>query len=815
MTFAEKSDEKLSLSFSVTDFSIPDPWLGDLDQFMNSRKMPNLGAEIHGRIQKQRKRENSDYDSEVGINGIFENELLKIKVSGKTDGVILSPHPSIEEIKSSYQSERLVERLASPLDHPYKRQLFTYGYLFWKKFGEKPLMNLCVVNTRTLEEENLEFLLDIKEYESWLKRRFQSIYRNHKFHMEARFKRENYGSLNFPFPKIRSGQEIIIKSLNEDLTKKRNKALIQAPTGSGKTLAVLKPLLEQAMDKGQKLTVVTSKNSQNKGAVRNIELLNSKKELKVLELQSKPKICFQKEVVCDPRVCEFAIGHFTKMHESDLIANFRNQSDFSTDHIKSVSKEKAVCPYQVQTNLIEYADVIVGDYNYVFSSNDVVDLISKNAEGKKKGKPVLAIDEGHELAERVRQYFCSRLSMADFIDSKHYLTNVSSDFQEPARELVNLAEDVFMKLNRSKTSNFMTEEVLTPNSFSVLVEAYNQILFNYIRSEVVIPEDDPVLELFFKIHHFLNILGLKREEIDISFMGNDSGVDSIKLTCTDASWWTQRVMKKFSKVAIFSATLKPLKFNRELLGLSEEESVSLEVESDFDPSNRPIFIVDEVSTTYRHRTSNLPVILESISQTVKANPGRYALFFQNYELLNSASRSSELKSFAKLVQRPGMRGLEVEMIVHGLGKRPTPFLLMGVQGGVFSEGVDYPRGSLDGVFIIVPALPGLSSEREILRKYFDSTYGDGFNYTYNYPGFSKSIQAAGRLIRAPEDKGVIVLYGRRFADPRNQSIFPRDWSDSLVKIQNIHELPTAIQGIREFWKKSGVEGEKYRVTNNL
>ena len=44
-----------------------------------------------------------------------------------------------------------------------------------------------------------------------------------------------------------------------------------------------------------------------------------------------------------------------------------------------------------------------------------------------------------------------------------------------------------------------------------------------------------------------------------------------------------------------------------------------------------------------------------------------------------------------------MRGLEVEMVVHGLGKRPTPFLLMGVQGGVFSEGVDYPRGSLDGV----------------------------------------------------------------------------------------------------------------------
>ncbi len=39
-------------------------------------------------------------------------------------------------------------------------------------------------------------------------------------------------------------------------------------------------------------------------------------------------------------------------------------------------------------------------------------------------------------------------------------------------------------------------------------------------------------------------------------------------------------------------------------------------------------------------------------------------------------------------------------------------LLMGVQGGVFSEGVDFPGDMLIGAFVVGPALPNFDFERE-------------------------------------------------------------------------------------------------------
>ena len=106
---------------------------------------------------------------------------------------------------------------------------------------------------------------------------------------------------------------------------------------------------------------------------------------------------------------------------------------------------------------------------------------------------------------------------------------------------------------------------------------------------------------------------------------------------------------------------------------------------------------------------------------------------------------------------------------------PPPVLLLAVQGGIFTEGVDYPGEMCVGVIVVGPGLPRLSFERELVKGHFDRVYGRGFEYAYLYPGMSRVIQAAGRVIRTATDKGVVVLVGDRFATPRYTSHFPRDW----------------------------------------
>ena len=64
--------------------------------------------------------------------------------------------------------------------------------------------------------------------------------------------------------------------------------------------------------------------------------------------------------------------------------------------------------------------------------------------------------------------------------------------------------------------------------------------------------------------------------------------------------------------------------------------------------------------------------------------------------------------------------------------------------------------------IVGTGLPQVNPEQEILKEYFDEREGNGFDYAYQYPGMNKVMQAAGRVIRTVNDKGVIALLDDRF-----------------------------------------------------
>jgi DNA excision repair protein ERCC-2 len=96
---------------------------------------------------------------------------------------------------------------------------------------------------------------------------------------------------------------------------------------------------------------------------------------------------------------------------------------------------------------------------------------------------------------------------------------------------------------------------------------------------------------------------------------------------------------------------------------------------------------------------------------------------------------------------------------------------------MYAEGVDYPGELLSAVFIVSPALPQVSFERELLRRYFDETERAGFEYAYLQPGMTRVIQAAGRLIRGETDRGVIALLCQRFLQKPYAGHLPRDWYD--------------------------------------
>ena len=100
-----------------------------------------------------------------------------------------------------------------------------------------------------------------------------------------------------------------------------------------------------------------------------------------------------------------------------------------------------------------------------------------------------------------------------------------------------------------------------------------------------------------------------------------------------------------------------------------------------------------------------------------------------------------------MTQRANFSEAERRGVFHALAAPPPQgILLLAVLGGMYAEGVDYPGELLSAVFVVSPALPQVSFERELLRRYFDETERAGFEYAYLQPGMTRVIQAAGRLV---------------------------------------------------------------------
>ena len=92
-------------------------------------------------------------------------------------------------------------------------------------------------------------------------------------------------------------------------------------------------------------------------------------------------------------------------------------------------------------------------------------------------------------------------------------------------------------------------------------------------------------------------------------------------------------------------------------------------------------------------------------------------------------------------------------------------------------------------------MPQVCNEREIISDYFKEKGMNGFDYAYKIPGMNKVLQAAGRVIRTDEDKGVIILLDDRFLEGSYRSLFPREWDD--VQVSNLNSIDDIIS---KLWK---------------
>lgn len=790
-SFLDLGERVAKLKLAVTDFAQKNQQSGDIDESSGIAQVsPELGIEIHREIQDRRAAEFSDYQRELPITGLLTaSGDLEIDLSGRIDGVWTENEDFIvEDIKSTLNVKKLRRALTLDPEHDYILQVKTYGWLLWRQRGVVPQLRLLLVAAGSREEEIFQVEFDPHDFSEWIERRqkfLELLWGDVRQFKEQRKKLTK--ALKFPFARKRTGQSDLIHEV-ELACKSKSQLIIQAPTGMGKTAGVLFPLLKSALRRGDKVFCVTPKNSQLREAESFLKSVAVDGEGPLgLILTSKPKICMNTEVSCTPQACPFAKGHYDKVNEHKLIGALRQEPIITGDVLRDYAARYEVCPYELSKQLMPWVDFIAGDYHYALSPQANLREIAK-LPLVSDPKPLLAIDEAHNLAERSLDWY------------SHEVT--------PIEDAV-LAISPKKIRRRMQGLNEWLDACLSGAPVGSVVKRFDRkaLIDNVNLWSAEMPvvleaaqDDDayrPLLESWFS---WMSLRDLCQLPDELFFATKSRDGCGLNMHCVNAGPLMRESLAKYQTLVAFSATMKPFSYHQTMAGFCEERAVNKEFVSPFPREHRKIIAIPQISTAWRDRPRSLNRIVEVVERVIAMKRGNYIAFFPSFELLRQALPLVSAEGFEVIEQPAGASISWVQDVLRKLRKRRN-ILLFAVQGGVLSEGVDLPGDQLIGAFIIGPALSMITTEREERRKRLSVDGTDGYALTYGYPAMAKSIQSAGRVIRSSKDRGLIILMDPRFLKPPYSEAIPSDWIGEGGSTETLISR-SILSDIASFWSES-------------
>jgi DNA excision repair protein ERCC-2 len=619
-------------------------------------------------------------------------------------------------------------------------------------------------------------------------------------------------SLRFPFDKPRAGQDVMLRDV-EGAARGGLVLLCSAPTGIGKTAAALLPMLRAALREQRQLFFVTAKTSQQTLALDTLrQLLPETAGTHAIQISARHRVCPIEEHGCADRRCPLQRRFFERLATSGVLETLSDSPVIDALAIREAALAVRLCPFEVALALARRATVVVGDFNYVFDPNARLrDL--KEVEDESP-RPLLIVDEAHNLAERARGYYSPRLmlerieactaSLAPlrapaYTQTRRLLRDVADHVAQQATRLSQERSEPGPWVDAPERSFWSSVEAraraaLIAYAIQADAERERPAALRAVTTEGDPRPRDPARSLLYAVRDFARFATLDPDRFAAIWSPNEA-----RMLCVDPGPLLAPVWSSFHAVVCMSATLSPFEHHAQALGVEGPRTERLDLASPFPRSNRLLLAIDAVDTTYRKRSEDAGRVAEIISRAIDVQPGNYLAFFSSFRYRDEVVAKLPAGPARVLLQLPGM---PAEPILRQLERnRDGTLLVCGVHGGLLAEGVDYPGHLARGVFVVGPGLPAVDLERELIRSYHDEQSGLGFELAYILPGLTRVVQAAGRAIRGPHDRAFIALLGRRFAEPTYRDPLPLWWQDELVDVSD------PVAALRAFWSRGAAARE--------
>ncbi|MBU4631429.1 ATP-dependent DNA helicase [Pseudomonas chlororaphis] len=733
--------------------------VGDLDLRFTPSPTALEGIQGHRTVAARR---SANYRSEVSLEGRFG----ALTVKGRADGY--DPDANLLEEIKTYRGD--LERMPANHRQLHWAQAKIYGWLLCQQL-QLSSIRLALVYFDILSERETSLVEDheAEALEQFFNQQCSLFLQWAEQELAHRHARDQaMAALSFPHPDFRPGQRSLAESVYKAVSTGRC-LMAQAPTGIGKTLGTVFPMLKampgQQLDK---LFFLTAKTPGRKLALDAAEVLFERSPglpLRVLELVARDKACEHPELACHGESCPLAKGFYDRLPAARQAAS--QVSLLDQQAVREIALEHGLCPYYLSQEMARWSDLLVADYNYYF---DFSALLFGLAQAN-QWKVAALVDEAHNLVERGRSMYSASLD-------QYQLNTVRQVAPEPLKKPLQRLNREWNALHKEQSRPYQAyDQAPAPllKALSLCISAIGDYLNDHPQGL-----DSRLQGFYFDALQFTRVAELFDEQFlfDISKRELNARRSLSELCLRNvvpAGFLAPRLSAARSTV-LFSATLNPWHYYRDLLGLPET-TVWVDVESPFSAAQLDVHIVSRISTRFAHRQASLAPIVELIASQFRRRPGNYLAFFSSFDYLQQvASLLAEQHPDIPLWQQS--RGMDEGQRQAFLERFDADGQGVGfaVLGGAFGEGIDLPGSRLIGAFIATLGLAQLNPVNEQLKQRMATIFGAGYDYTYLYPGLQKVVQAAGRVIRSQQDRGVVMLIDDRFAEPRVRQLLPGWWS---------------------------------------
>lgn len=755
---------------------------GDIDSRVFNVDTMREGTRIHSLVQSSI---GIGYRPEVEAKGDVICGDFRFSLQGRAD--LVYEHGGIfrvEEIKSTVAE---LTKFHEENEKWHLSQAVVYAYLLARESGrDRAGVRLVYISQRDGKRMDFDYEFSIQELEERVLG-YCGLYASIIEERERRFGERNASLENLPFPyeRKRPGQDRMEKAV-QDAIEGHKTVFIEAPTGIGKTVSSLFPAVMSFKDGTKKAFYLTAKLSGQDSAVVAMDAIRSKgAKVSFSRLDSKERMCRTPGVSCNPDECPFAKAYYSKLPLAKETAK-RYEGRLLPDAVEELADEMSMCPFELQLDLSEESDVIIGDYNYLFDPMVALQRYFSEEGFGEQGSYVALVDEAHNLVERARDIYgvvFSKKEVSEVLSDlyassarksriksvtllKEAMDSIEEDLDESENNFVDLVDcdskiglAIEAIVDAERQINATLAKRKTPRKPKPIPASYRTLLRSVRRAKYLIDEVVGVTHFAF------------REGKDAQY----------RMVLLDPSPKIAATIDELSSAVFFSATLSPIDYYVHSILGKESDTVSLP-----SPFSRQNFYlgVAPVSTKYRDRSRTYPYVANYLNAFVAAKRGNAFLFFPSYSYLDAIRPFLDFGDLPVYEQERKMgRNSRAEFLSHFVVGGEAVGLM--VLGGPFSEGIDLVDERLGAVAVVGTGFPQVSHERDLIREQRGGY--EGLLYAYVYPGLNKVMQAMGRLIRSENDTGAILLIDDRY----------RNSDHRLTVFSSLYSRPEFLEGPEE------------------